>query len=80
LPRKEPIESRGKIKAEIMMTLSKFDSEHIGNWGFPEIRIPPNGWFITENPTKMDDFGDTPILGNLQLTNLPGEIPLVCIV
>ena len=21
-------------------------------WGFPEMGVPPNGWFIRENPTK----------------------------
>ena len=25
-------------------------------WG-----VPPNGWFVTENPIKMDDFKGTPI-------------------
>ena len=24
---------------------------------FPKIGIPQNGWFILENPIKMDDFG-----------------------
>ena len=35
-------------------------------WAFPKIGIPQNGWFIKENPIKMDDLGvplflETPI-------------------
>ena len=26
-------------------------------WWFPKIAVPPNGWFIMQNPIKMDDFG-----------------------
>ena len=27
--------------------------QHI--WGFPKMGVPQNGWFIRENPIKMDD-------------------------
>ena len=36
-------------------------------WVFPKIMVPQNGWFIRENPIKMDDLG-TPILGNTHVS------------
>ena len=46
--------------------------------GVSKIGVPQNGWFIRENPIKMDDLGGTPIFGNTLLyTNLRSVVDTV---
>ena len=39
-------------------------------WMFPKIMVPQNGWFVMENPIKMDDLG-IPLF--LETTTLQGK-------
>ena len=36
-------------------------------WMFPKIGVPQNGWFMKENPIKMDDLGVPLFFGNTQI-------------
>jgi len=39
---------------------------------FPKIGVPQNGWFLMENPIKMDDLGD-PYFGNTHIDTEFGD-------
>ena len=38
-------------------------------WVFPKIGIPQNGWFLMENPIKMDDLG-VPLFSEKPIMNV----------
>ena len=60
-------------KSVNMNKSSEIENQHANQkcrWVFPKIGVPQNGWFIIENPLKMDDLGGKPtIFGNTQVNS-----------
>ena len=60
------IDDKGMHESQMINVLAQARSFKRNMWVFPKIRVPQNGWFIMENPSKMYILGvplflETPI-------------------
>ena len=56
----------GDLSEEVILCRATLtgDVHGINIWGFPQIRVPQNGWFIEEILLKIDDLGVPPFQEN----------------
>ena len=62
----------------LIFNLEKDDLDFVKIWVFPKIGVPQNGWFILENPIKLDGLGVPLFFGNIHIFSI--FIDFICII